>query len=921
MLRCFATVLALAAGLVAGGGLVPASSAWGAVQAISRVEVQEQDGLTRIVLHGAKDPVYTAFMLSSPPRLLLDLPDIVFDGVATPIKVENGLVGEITLGAFGDPRNSPSMARMSVGLVGNAEYEVIPNGDQVVVEIRASGTAKPKVAKAEPQKAAPVKKQATPKANAPAKVAKAAATTPVKKAKASKRRVSKRKASQPSKITRVVPGKGFVDIHADGPMDNVDSFIVHNPERLVVDFWAAKNAEPRKTIPASGSVVSQVRVGQHPDKVRVVLDLKSAIDTHIVEPSSKGVRIVLDGAGMSAKGAKAKPAPAKAAPAKKTTAAKPSAKPVKPGASAVVKSVHFESYSELDRVVVTLDRPVEAILAQPDPATVVVDLPGAKISKDAERRVDTREFGGPVEIMSAFKTPDVPQTQARIVLKRRGGGTPQMKWDGPQLSIELKRGVMPSSRAPKGAGAKSGEMTKVSHVSKPGSGPSVGPASVQFKADDFYDGPRDPASIDLLEEGGFDPSKEYEGRRISLDFKDADIGNILRLIADVSDLNIIAGEDVSGTVTVRLVDVPWDQALDVILMTKGLGFMRIGKVLRIAPLKDLKKEEEDRLQERRAKEKLEDLVVKLQPVSYANVKEVQGLVKKLLSPRGTVNIDKRTSTLIIKDISSVINEATALVKAIDTQTPQVLIEAKIVEASLTFSRSLGAQFGFGWNQLGTQGGAPDFRLGDNAGNVFGTGSQETNFIVSNPIAASIGTLTMGLLGLDDHFQLDLQLQAAEANNKGKVISSPRVVTLDNSEADIKQGVAIRFDSSDGDSVNTSFVDAVLELKVTPHITADRSIVMEIKVSRNAPQTSAVSGDVVGISKNETQTEALVFDGQTVVLGGIYVVDKADQTSKVPFIADIPLIGAAFRNSVVSDIRNELLIFVTPRIVHDLKPAS
>ncbi|MEE8557149.1 MAG: type IV pilus secretin PilQ [Myxococcota bacterium] len=943
MVRSFATVL-LAASLVAGGGLVSASAASAAVQVISRIEVQEQDGLTRIVLHGARDAVYTAFMLSSPPRLLLDLPDVVFKGVQTPIKVQNGLVGEITLGAFGDPGSSPSMARMSIGLQSAAEYEVIPRGDTVIVEIRASGAPRPKaakVAKADKPKAAQKAKPATPapakKAQAPKTTAKTAPKTASKVAKPKARAGSKSTGSATTMITKVVPGRGFVDVHADGPMDNVDSFVLHNPERLVVDLWAARIGQARATIPAYGSVVSKVRVGQHPDKVRIVLDLKGKIDSHRIKSTSRGVRIVLTGKGMTTKKAPTakKSVPAKAATAKRpkvavqaapakdkkmaAKAAKARSKPANTRGPAIVKSVHFESYSELDRVVVTLNRPVEAIMAQPDAATIVVDLPGTKIDKDAERRVDTREFGGPVEIMSAFKTPDVARDQARIVLKRRGGGTPRMKWEGARLSIEVSRTFGPHRTGSAVGGTRPGAAS-VGHVYKPGAGP-VGPTPVKFNPDDFYAGPRDPASIDLLQEGGFDPEKKYEGRRISLDFKDADIGNILRLIADVSDLNIIAGEDVSGTVTIRLVDVPWDQALDVILMTKGLGFMRIGKVLRIAPLKDLKKEEEDRLQERRAREKLEDLVLKLQPVSYANVKDVASLIKKLLSPRGTVNVDKRTSTLIIKDISSVINEATALVKAIDTQTPQVLIEAKIVEASLTFSRSLGAQFGFGWNHLGDKGGAPDFRLGENPANVFGTGGQETNFIVSNPIAASIGTLTMGLLGLDDHLQLDLQLQAAEANNKGKIISSPRVVTLDNTEANIKQGVAIRFDSSDGDSVNTSFVDAVLELKVTPHITADRSIVMKIKVSRNAPQTSSISGDVVGISKNETTTEALVFDGQTIVLGGIYVVDKANQTSKVPFIADIPLIGAAFRNSVVSDIRNELLIFVTPRIVHDMKPAS
>ena len=242
--------------------------------------------------------------------------------------------------------------------------------------------------------------------------------------------------------------------------------------------------------------------------------------------------------------------------------------------------------------------------------------------------------------------------------------------------------VASTSNAPPAAAAKAVAAAKQAVPAKAAQPPAATDPSVD--------------TIAVLEEGGLLDGKEYVGRRISLDFKDVDIRDVLRLIADVSDLNIIAGDEVAGNVTIRLVDVPWDQALDVILLTKGLGFVRVGNVLRIAPGDMLKSEEEARLQERRAKEKLEDLVVKLQPVNYANVKEVQTLVKRLLTPRGTVDTDERTNTVIIKDISSVIDESTALIKAIDTQTPQVMIEARIVEASLDFSREIGLEWGVGF---------------------------------------------------------------------------------------------------------------------------------------------------------------------------------------------------------------------------------
>ncbi len=430
-----------------------------------------------------------------------------------------------------------------------------------------------------------------------------------------------------------------------------------------------------------------------------------------------------------------------------------------------------------------------------------------------------------------------------------------------------------------------------------------------------------PAAIEVLEEGGLIDGKEYRGRRVSLDFKDVAIADVLRLVAEVSDLNIIAGDEVSGDVTIRLVEVPWDQALDVILMTKGLGFVRVGNVLRIAPSDVLKAEEEVRLQERRNKEKLEDLEVKLLPVNYATVEDTEGLVKRLLSARGTVNIDRRTNTLIIKDISSVIDEASALIAAIDTQTPQVMIEAKIVEANLDFSRELGSVWGIQTNQF-TNAFDPDTPRTD-------LGSEDLTFIdnnslaFANPISAvPTGLATVGALILDQDFRVDAQIQAAESTGDGKVVSSPRIVTLDNKEAKIEQGVSIPFQTFEGGDAKLEFIDAVLSLIVTPHITADESIIMEIEVTRNAPDSTVPTPTgSPAIAKNVAETETLVKDGQTLVLGGIYTIIKAKTSSRIPYLHRIPVIGNAFKSNSVTDSRKELLVFVTPRIVRLPEMAS
>ena len=291
------------------------------------------------------------------------------------------------------------------------------------------------------------------------------------------------------------------------------------------------------------------------------------------------------------------------------------------------------------------------------------------------------------------------------------------------------------------------------------------------------------------------------------------------------------------------------------------------------------------------------------------------VVQRLLSARGTVNLDTRTNTLIIKDIPSVVDEATALIKAIDTQTPQVMIEAKIVEASLDFSR----EFGSVWT-AGSQPLVGGFDAGSASRQDLGFSSfrlrDENNFSSINPITAGPTALAnLGAFILDEKINLDVQLQAAEVNGDGKVISSPRIVTLDNSEATIEQGVSIPFQTFENGDAALEFVDAVLSLKVKPHITADRSIIMSIQISRNAPDDSVftLTGSPA-IAKNQLKTETLVKDGRTLVLGGIYVVDKSQRQSRVPYLHKIPLLGAAFRSDEISDSRKELLIFVTPTIV-------
>lgn len=706
----------------------------------------------------------------------------------------------------------------------------------------------------------------------------------------------------------------LVHLDADGALQGVESFTLSQPARLVLDLPGVQSQVAEQVVRVESGPVERIRVGQHQGKVRIVLDAgddAGAFAGHRLESLAGGMVVALGGAA---------PQPASAAPATGGTASgteggASSTAAVPATGGATVRQVAYARAEDVDRVVVSADRAVDYQVMRPDPKTLMLVVPGATLAPDAATRV-APEGKGPVALVSAFQQPDAKTPEVRIVVERAAGLEPQVSRDGHDIVLAFEHGQA-AAALPVNAGDKAGKKTAAAPA--PAAAKAVAAASLPANAAEpsaaAVEGGVEP--IDQLDEGGLLDGKEYVGRRISLDFKDVDIRDVLRLIADVSDLNIIAGDEVTGNVTIRLVDVPWDQALDVILLTKALGFVRVGNVLRIAPAEMLKAEEEARLQERRAKEKLEDLIVKLQPVNYAKVGEVAKLVKRLLTARGTVDVDERTNTIIIKDIPGVIDEATALVKAIDSQTPQVMIEARIVEASLDFSKEIGTEWGFGTQPDEDE---DDFTIGGmrpitSQDSQFPF-NQANNAVVTNPITLNpAGLMNLGAFLLDDRVNVDVRIAAAELNGEGKVISSPRVVTLDNREALIEQGVSIPFQTFENGDAQLEFIDAVLSLKVTPHITADRSIIMAVEVTRNAPDESIdTPTGSPAIAKNQAKTETLVKDGQTLVLGGIYVIEKSESSQRVPGFWKLPVIGNAFRNFDNEDSRRELLIFVTPSVV-------
>lgn len=407
---------------------------------------------------------------------------------------------------------------------------------------------------------------------------------------------------------------------------------------------------------------------------------------------------------------------------------------------------------------------------------------------------------------------------------------------------------------------------------------------------------------------------EYVGEKISIDFQDAELLHVFRLIADVSGYNIVVSPDVKGKFSMKLIDVPWDQALDVILRNYSLSKSVEGNIIRVAPTSVLAKEEEEIAKAKDSKEKSGDLVTKIYPVNYADVEEIKKAIDnaKILTKRGFISIDTRTTSIIIKDVDKKHKEYETLIKALDVATPQVSIDARFVEATTNFTKELGVRW------------AVDYRP-ESQIQIGGTGAvNEVSpltldaFAMNSPAAVTKGAgaeLALGYLGAGVLRSLDLHLSALELSGNGKIISNPRVITMDNQEARINQGKKIPYETVSDEGTKTEFVDAALQLIVTPHITPHGTILMNIEAKKNEANFSETSaGGVPTIDTNEIETQVLIKDGDTIVLGGIFKTTSSKDVSGIPVISKLPGVGWLFRKKEKNEDTTEIIIFITPRII-------
>jgi len=704
------------------------------------------------------------------------------------------------------------------------------------------------------------------------------------------------------------PYNTTIQASVDGAIENYNSFKLNDPFRIVVDVWGVAQGTAASEIPVGTPQVKAVKISTVDGKLRMVVETPGDRPMPFVVSAEKSVLVLSVGGGAEEKIAS-------------TERLQDGKAPVK--GSAVV-GIDLEDLPDASNVVIaTAGDPPYQVSKEAGGVTLV--FKGAVAEKGLLRRIDARKFGIPVKAIA----PSGGKKGVTIAV----AFTP-----GSPYTVEKRDGSVVVA-FPKGAAE--GKADLVARAA-PGSVPPVAKADVEPEP---VDAKAEPASMNGSQSWGFltgssDAGRKYRGQRISMDFKDADVTNVFRIIAEVSNLNIITADDVKGKVSLRLVNVPWDQALDIVLRSKALGAAQEGNVLRIAPLTSLRKEEQDRFDAQKQIEQsrqealnraaeakaTQEAVFDTVPVSYSKASELLGKIKPLTSKFGKLDSDDRTNVLIIRDLPQNIAEVKALVATLDTATPQVLIEARIVEVDTSFARELGIQWGGSYRSgsstkfgmTGAQGlsGAsnPGAPIDAATTNPFTSSAPPGNWAVNLPAAIGTGSgggIAFGILR--DNLRLDLALTALESSGNAKIVSSPKVVTVDNKEATIEQGTQIPYSTVSASGTNTQFVDATLRLKVTPHITPDGRVSMRVEAQNDSPGEPTPTGQLA-INKKKATTEVLILDGETAVIGGIMQISRNESQSGLPWLSKIPVLGYLFRKDVNQTRNRELLIFITPKIL-------
>lgn len=693
-------------------------------------------------------------------------------------------------------------------------------------------------------------------------------------------------------------------------------FQTDNPARIALDFPGVANGLGKKMYPINQGAVSSIYVAEAADRVRVVVNLiePSTFDTKI-----EGNKVLLSLSNSRSSGSMPVASTSNRPYIRKSTPSSVAAGLIPEQG---IRGIDFKRGDNGEgRILVSLANPDTIVNTREEGGNVVISFINTRLPDNLSKRLDVTEFATPVKTITSNSS------------SRETTITAGMQNNLYDYSLFQSEGLL----------------------------------TVEFRP------------LSEQEKEVLDSKREkYKGDRLSLNFQDIDIRSVIAILAEFTGQNVVAGDEVAGTITLKMDDVPWDEALDFIMMTKGLEKFESGNVILVAPVGKIKEYKEKQQATEQVVEQLEPLITEYIKINYSRAENFRNLLNgrdtgafgscgpskssgsssggassssssggsgggmsgqggqggqsgsgggsgqdekfRILSPRGSAVVDARTNTLIVRETAKRLDEAKKLIRRLDVPVRQVMIEVRIATASTQFAKQLGVRFGVG-KQSGI-GGGKSFAVGgrgtrgnenaepDDEGKIGELSSQ----MVELGLASPYGALGMTLVRAADYV-LNLELQALQNNNQGELLSNPRVMTSDRCQATIKQGTQIPYRVQQGQGAfSVEYKDATLTLDVLPQITPSGSVVMALKVSKDAPGSSSVDG--VAIDTRQLETNVHVMDGETVVLGGIFEQTFNDNVNKVPFFGDIPGIGFLFKRNVKQDDKSELLIFVTPKIIKD-----
>ncbi len=930
---------------------------------VDNVSVTPGDAGAQIAISTAQPVSPLGYFLEEPPRVIVDIPGTALgEGVAENYPVNTSLVKEVTVSTVGSA-DSPT-TRVIIALTGETTYEVKKDDGKVLVILGggtpAAGTA---VVGLPSEEVAPEEIPAEVALEIPVEPPEMMAEVPEAAPPAPEEMPVPTDLGPAGSIiditTRTEGELVQVILMADGAVGGFDAFTLPSPPRIVVDLAGLSSSYPATRLDVEQGDVKKVRVGKHANKVRIVVDLQSSLVPY--STVRKGDRLIINiGEGAEAMAPEPEPpvvVPLPSEPAIEEAPPVPDEIPAEVPTGSVVEEAPptpeeipgepmeaplpeepaVEAPTEVPAEVPVMEQPEAPVGVVPaavpeegyeavevtavdfdwtkEKSTVRIETTGrakyemitnerdrmisvrivnATIPPALERSLDTSEFASPVRMVSSYQWSSEDAKEVYVTMSLNYTPNYYVVREGNAILIIFDN-------------PEAGQVMAAPAMAEYAAGPSVGePESITEEGSG-------PGGAEFFGGVGGSVRRTFSGRLVYLDYQSIQVVDALTLLAEVAGLNLVVSGKLKGTVSLKLEAVPWDQALDIILRTQKHGGVIRGNILRVAPLKDL--ESEERKYQNRLKKRKKEVPLQLRIifVSYAEPGDIQSAVKRMLTKgRGRIEVDQRTNSLLVWDVPDKLDEIESLVRRLDVETPQVLIEVRIVEARSTLTQDLGVEWGIGYHS-GAQYGNPTGMnfpgtIDVGVGLVSGvTGASDTALgLGQSAVGISLGSLTNAV-------DLDLLLRALELEEKAKVISSPRILTLDNESAEISQGVAIPYATTSAAGTATQFVDANLKITVKPHVTSDGRIIMEINAQRNSPVI--VPGSTgTGINKNEAKTQILVKDGETAVIGGIFVLSQGESQSRVPFLGKLPFIGWLFRSQHKGDDRQELIIFLTPRIV-------